>query len=78
MGSFWKGAWEGSGSGEFWVFLFSLVERFGGFVSLGLRSGGCRKKNREEEEEGTGESKKFLAIGAWRIAGCWIFLPMRQ
>jgi hypothetical protein len=52
MGSFWKGAWEGSGSGEFWVFLFSLVERFGGFVSLGLRSGGCRKKNREEEEEG--------------------------
>jgi hypothetical protein len=37
---------------ESFGFFGFLAERFGASVSLGLRSGGCRKKNREEEEEG--------------------------
>ncbi len=52
-----NGAWEASGRGlgkeaevESFGFFCFLAERFAGSVSFGLRSGGCRKKNREEEK----------------------------
>ncbi len=40
-----KRKWRVSGSSIF------LAERLGGFVSLGLRSGGCRKKEKKTKKK---------------------------
>ncbi len=49
MGSFWKEAWEGSGSGEFWFPVLFGQRDLGGSVSLELRSEGCRETNQSRK-----------------------------
>ncbi len=47
-----KQNWRVSGSSVF------LAERLGGSVSLGLRSGGCRKKKKKQRRRRGGESRR--------------------
>jgi hypothetical protein len=54
MGSSWKGAWEGSRRESFGFFWFFGKEIWGS-VSLGLRSGGCRKKTEKKKRRGEQE-----------------------
>jgi hypothetical protein len=51
---------------ESFGFFCFLAERFAGSVSFGLRSGGCRKKNREEEEEGRARGRQEKVRNFWQ------------
>jgi hypothetical protein len=49
MGSFWKKAWQGSGSGRV-SFFFVLGKEISGSVSLEWRSGGYRETNQSRKQ----------------------------
>jgi hypothetical protein len=55
MGSFWKKAWQGSGSGR----VSFLGRKISGLVSLEWRSGGYREKNQRRRR---GEEREFFLV----------------
>jgi len=77
MGSFWKKAWQGSGSGG--VSFFGFRQRdLGGSISLEWRSGGYRKTNQRRRRGGERESFRRSTCVLLRASGRGTFIRIQK
>ncbi len=74
MGSFWKKAWQGSGSGR----VSFLGKEISGSVSFEWRSGGYREKNQRRRRGGEREFFRRSTCVLLRASGRGTFIRIQK